>query len=79
MWILEPLWDWGLSQEQVSLGPASAPKQCVGSGRCVGRFPNKCPGDYEDAFIKVADSETKEGLSIEEATGENTNATALAL
>ena len=28
------------------------------------------PGDYEGAFIKAADSETRKGLSTEEAPGE---------
>ena len=29
------------------------------------------PGDLESTFVKAGDSETKEGLRIEEATGES--------
>ena len=35
------------------------------------RFSNTSPGDFESMFIKAGDSETKEGLGIEEATRES--------
>ena len=36
-----------------------------------GRFHNMSPGGFEGGFIKALGSDTKEGLRIEEATGEN--------
>ena len=33
------------------------------------RFHSRRPGDYEDTFVKAGNSENKEGLNIEEATG----------
>ena len=35
------------------------------------RFHNTSPGDFESRFSKAGDSETKEGLRGEEATGES--------
>ena len=35
------------------------------------RFSNTSPGDFESMFIKAGDSETKEGLRVEKATGES--------
>ena len=34
------------------------------------RFHNMRPADFERMFIKAGDSETKEGLRVEAATGE---------
>ena len=31
----------------------------------------QCPGDFESMFIEAENSETKEALSVEEATGES--------
>ena len=42
------------------------------------RFHKVSPGDSESAFTKVGDSETNEGLKIEEATGEPRWCSALA-
>ena len=41
-------------------------------------FQNRSPGDFESIFIKAADSETKEGLKVEEATEEDLGGAALA-
>ena len=40
-------------------------------------FQNRSPGDFESIFIKAADSETKEGLKVEEATEEDLGGAAL--
>ena len=34
------------------------------------RFHNTSPSDFESMFIKAGDSETEEGLRVEEVTGE---------
>ena len=33
-------------------------------------FHNTGPGDFDSMFIKTGDHETKEGLKVEESTGE---------
>ena len=43
------------------------------------RFHSASPGDFESTFIKAGDSETKEGLKIEEATEVSLGGAALAL
>ena len=35
------------------------------------RFHSASPGDFESTFIKAGDSKTKEGLKVEEVTGES--------
>ena len=58
----------GAGQEQVCLRPARS----VWSLDFVQeRFPTTSPGDFERAFIKAGDSETKDVLSIEAATGDS--------
>ena len=42
------------------------------------RFHRMSPGDSESTFTKPGDSETKEGLRVEEATGEPRRGSALA-
>ena len=43
------------------------------------RFHNSSPGDSESRFSRAGDSETKEGLQVEEATGETRGRAALIL
>ena len=42
------------------------------------RCHTTAPGDVESTFIKAGDSDTNEGLQIQEATGESLGGAALA-
>ena len=42
------------------------------------RFHNKSPGEFESTFVNAENSETKEGLRIEEARGQSLGGAALA-
>ena len=41
------------------------------------RFHNLSPGDFESIFIRAGNSDTEEGLRVEEVTGENLRGAAL--
>ena len=61
--------------ERVCLGPAG------GMGVldfAQERFRNMIPGDFESKFLTAGDSETKEGLRVEEVIGEPRLCSALA-
>ena len=65
----------GTSPEQVCLRPACSVWVLDFMQQ---RFHNMSPIDFESAFIKAGDSETKEGLRVEEVAGESLGSIQLA-
>ena len=66
---------WGHSQALVYLRPACSVRVLDFAQE---RFRNMIPGDFESKFLTAGDSETKEGLRVEEATGGPRQCSALA-
>ena len=65
----------GLGPDQACLGPSGSVWVLDFMQE---RFHNKSPGEFESTFVNAENSETKEGLRIEEARGQSLGGAALA-
>ena len=59
------------AQDNIPISWTTWPVLCLNSWLCAGNTHNTSPGDFESMFIKAGNSETKEGLRVEDAGRES--------